>query len=130
MIPENLKYSKTHEWVRLDEGNFAVMGITDYAVQQLGDIVFLDLPKIGAKVTEGQPLGVIESVKAAVDLYSPVTGEVVEVNAPLANDFETLAKDPYSAGWMAKIRVAGADALKHLLSAAEYQKLAEGEAKP
>jgi glycine cleavage system H protein len=128
MTPENLKYTKSHEWARI-EGNVVTMGITDYAVQQLGDIVFLDLPKVGAKATAGQPIGVIESVKAAVDLYAPVSGEVVEVNSPLANDFESLAKDPYGAGWMAKIKVADANALANLLSAADYQKTVESEAK-
>ena len=129
MTPENLRYTKSHEWTRLDAGNLVTMGITDYAVQQLGDIVFLDLPKIGAKATEGQPIGVIESVKTAVDLYSPVSGEVVEVNSPLANDFDALAKDPYGKGWMAKIKVQGTAALDGLLSAADYQKLVDGEAK-
>ncbi|MFZ4694434.1 MAG: glycine cleavage system protein GcvH [Verrucomicrobiia bacterium] len=129
MLPENLKYTKSHEWTRLDEGNLVTIGITDYAVQQLGDIVFLDLPKVGAKATEGQPIGVIESVKAAVDLYSPVSGEVVEVNSPLANDFDALTKDPYGKGWMAKIKVANAGVLQGLLSAADYQKLVDSEAK-
>ena len=129
MTPENLKYTKSHEWTRLDEGNLVSIGITDYAVQQLGDIVFLDLPKVGAKATEGQPIGVIESVKAAVDLYSPVSGEVVAVNAPLANDFDALTKDPYGKGWMAKIKVANAGVLQGLLSATDYQKLVESEAK-
>jgi glycine cleavage system H protein len=129
MTPENLKYTKSHEWTRLDEGNLVSIGITDYAVQQLGDIVFLDLPKVGAKATEGQPIGVIESVKAAVDLYSPVSGEVVEVNSTLANDFDALTKDPYGKGWMAKIKVANAGVLQGLLSATDYQKLVESEAK-
>ena len=129
MTPENLKYTKSHEWTRLDEGNLVSIGITDYAVQQLGDIVFLDLPKVGAMATEGQPIGVIESVKAAVDLYSPVSGEVVEVNSPLANDFDALTKDPYGKGWMAKIKVANAGVLQGLLSATDYQKLVESEAK-
>lgn len=129
MTPENLKYTKSHEWARLDGGNLVTMGITDYAVQQLGDIVFLDLPKVGAKATGGQPIGVIESVKAAVDLYSPVSGEVVEVNSPLASDFETLAKDPYGKGWMMKVKVADAGALQGLLPAADYQKLVASEAK-
>ena len=129
MTPENLKYTKSHEWTRLDEGNLVTIGITDYAVQQLGDIVFLDLPKVGAKATEGQPIGVIESVKAAVDLYSPVSGEVVEVNSTLANDFDALTKDPYGNGWMAKIKVANAGVLQGLLSATDYQKLVDSEAK-
>jgi glycine cleavage system H protein len=130
MVPEDLKYAKTHEWARLDAAaNIVTMGITDFAVQQLGDIVFLELPKVGAQVTQDTPLGVIESVKAAVDLLAPVTGEVVETNAPLANDLETIGRDPYGQGWMVRIRVAGADALSGLLDPQEYRRHLEAEAK-
>jgi len=95
MVPEDLKYAKTHEWARFDAGaKLVTMGITGFAVEQLGDVVFLELPKVGARVTRDTPLGVIESVKAAVDLFAPVTGEVVEVNTPLADHFETLVGDP------------------------------------
>ena len=129
MVPEDLRYSKTHEWARLDAGaDVVTMGITDFAVEQLGDVVFLELPRVGARLTRGTPLGVIESVKAAVDLFAPVSGEVVEVNTPLADDFETLSRDPYGRGWMVKIRVAGADALSGLLSPEEYRKHLEAEA--
>jgi len=129
MVPEDLRYAKTHEWARFDAGAAVVtMGISEFAVEQLGDIVFLELPKVGAQVTRDTPLGVIESVKAAVDLFAPVTGEVVEVNAPLADHFETLARDPYGQGWMVKIRVAAADALSGLLSPEEYRKHLEAEA--
>ena len=130
MVPEDLKYAKTHEWARFDAGaNLVTMGITDFAVEQLGDIVFLELPKVGAKVARDTALGVIESVKVAVDLYAPVAGEVVEVNAPLADHFEPLSLDPYGRGWMVKIRVAGADALAGLLGPQEYRKHLESEAK-
>ncbi|NUN93860.1 MAG: glycine cleavage system protein GcvH [Verrucomicrobiae bacterium] len=129
MIPENLKYTKSHEWIRLDGDRLATMGITAYAVQQLGDIVFLDLPKVGAKAVAGQTIGVIESVKAAVDLYAPISGEVLEVNTLLAENFEALAKDPYGQGWMAKIRGAEEGVPPDLLSAAEYQKWIAQEAK-
>lgn len=130
MVPEDLKYAKTHEWARLDAAaNVVTMGITDFAVQQLGDIVFLELPKVGSQVTQDAPLGVIESVKAAVDLFAPVTGEVVETNAPLANDLETIGRDPYGQGWMVRIRVAGADALSGLLEPQEYRRHLEAEAK-
>jgi len=130
MVPEDLKYAKTHEWARLDAAaNVVTMGITDFAVQQLGDIVFLELPKVGSQVTQDTPLGVIESVKAAVDLFAPVTGEVVETNAPLANDLETVGRDPYGQGWMVRIRVAGADALSGLLEPQEYRRHLEAEAK-
>jgi len=129
MLPEDLKYTKTHEWVRLDAGaNVVTMGITDFAAKQLGDIVFLELPKSGARITKETPLGVIESVKAAVDLYAPVTGEVAEVNAPLADNLEILSRDPYNQGWMVKVKVADAGALSGLLSPEEYHKHIESEA--
>jgi glycine cleavage system H protein len=129
MVPEDLKYAKTHEWARFDAGaKLVTMGITGFAVEQLGDVVFLELPKVGARVTRDTPLGVIESVKAAVDLFAPVTGEVVEVNTPLADHFETLVGDPYGQGWMAKIRVPGADPLSGLLSPEAYRKHLEAEA--
>jgi len=130
MLPEDLRYAKTHEWARLDAGaNVVTVGITDFAIEQLGDIVYLELPKAGVEATRETPLGVIESVKVAVDLYAPVTGEVVEVNAPLADNFETLSRDPYGQGWMVKIEVADAGALAGLLSPDEYRKHLESEAK-
>jgi glycine cleavage system H protein len=130
MLPKDLRYTRTHEWARLDAGAAVVtVGLTDFAVEQLGDIVFLELPKAGAKATKDAPLGVIESVKAAVDLYAPVTGEVVEVNTGLADDFDTLRRDPYGQGWMVRIKVAGADALAGLLSPDAYRKHLESEAK-
>jgi len=129
MLHEDLKYAKTHEWARLDAGaNVVTMGITDFAAEQLGDIVFLELPKVGAQVTKETPLGVIESVKVAVDLYAPVTGEIAEVNAPLADNLETISRDPYGQGWMVKIKVADAGALSGLLGPKEYRKHAESEA--
>jgi glycine cleavage system H protein len=129
MTPPELKYSRTHEWARLDAGNIVTMGITDFAVEQLGDIVFLEFPKPGTATKQGAPVGVIESVKAAIDLYAPVDGEVVEANSPLAENFDTLAKDPYGAGWMVKIKVAGPTALAGLMTAEEYQKHLEQEGK-
>ena len=129
MLPGDLKYAKTHEWARLDAGaNVVTMGITDFAAEQLGDIVFLELPKVGGKATRDTPLGAIESVKVAVDLYAPVTGEVVEVNSPLADNLETLGHDPYGQGWLVKIKVADAGALSGLLGPKEYRKHAESEA--
>ena len=128
MVPEDLRYSKTHEWARFDAGaKLVTMGITGFAVEQLGDVVFLELPKVGARVTRDTPLGVIESVKAAVDLFAPVMGEVVEINTPLADNLETLSRDPYGQGWMVRIRVAGAGALSGLLTPEEYRKHLEAE---
>ena len=127
MIPEDLKYSRTHEWARLEAGNVVTMGITAFAVEQLGDIVFLDLPKAGTATRQGQPMGVIESVKAAVDLYAPVTGEVVQSNSALSANFDLLSQDPFGQGWMVKIKVADASALSGLLSADQYRKHLEEE---
>jgi len=130
MVPEDLKYSKTHEWARFDAAaNTVTIGITDFAVGQLGDIVYLELPKVGAQTTREMPFGVIESVKAAVDLFAPVTGEVSEINESLPDDLDTLSHDPYGRGWMVKVKIDSPHALAGLLSAAEYQALIETEAK-
>lgn len=129
MTPGDLKYTQTHEWARMGEGNIVTAGITDFAVEQLGDIVFLELPTVGAGTQQATPMGVIESVKAAVDLCAPVAGEVVEVNSPLCEDFDTLAKDPYGAGWLVKIKVSDASALAGLMSPDDYRRLVENETK-
>lgn len=129
MIPEHLKYSRTHEWACLEDGNVVTMGITAYAAEQLGDIVFLDLPKAGTQTRQGQPMGVIESVKAAVDLYAPVTGSVVESNSALASQLDLIAQAPYGQGWMVKIQVADASVLAGLLTAEQYRKHCEEEPK-
>ena len=118
--PENLRYTKEHEWVRV-EGDFAVVGITDHAQQELGDIVYVDLPKIGAAVEQGKSLGSVESVKAVSDVYSPVSGEVIEVNESLGQSPEKLNQDPHGAAWLVKIRLSAPDQLKSLLSAGDYQ---------
>ncbi|MBI5724259.1 MAG: glycine cleavage system protein GcvH [Planctomycetes bacterium] len=128
MIPQDYKYLKSHEWAKID-GDVATVGITDFAVGQLGDIVFLELPKVGAKVNKDSAMCVIESVKAAVDINAPVSGEVMEVNTPLTQDFETLGKDPYGQGWMVKIKIRDAKELSSLLGAAEYKKVTEEEPK-
>jgi len=120
MYPENFRYTKEHEWVLL-EGDTGTIGITDHAQKELGDIVYVDLPKVGAHVQQGRSLGSVESVKAVSDIYSPVTGEVTEVNPLLADAPETLNQDPHGSGWLVKIRVAATDDLKNLLSAADYQ---------
>ena len=119
MIPEDLKYSKEHEWVRLEE-DIATVGITDYAQGELGDIVFVELPRVGTKVECMKPFGTIEAVKAISDLYSPLTGEVVEVNGDLEGDSSIINSDPYGEGWIIKIRCSDAEELKSLLSAADY----------
>lgn len=118
------RYSETHEWVGVD-GDTATVGITDYAQAQLGDVVFLELPRSGQRITAGESFGVIESVKAASDLYAPVTGTILEVNERLAQTPELVNSDPTGEGWLLKVRVDG-DLPDGLLDEAAYQKLTEG----
>jgi glycine cleavage system H protein len=122
MVPQDLRYTKEHEWVRI-EGDMATVGITDYAAEQLGDVVFVELPELGRSVTQFAPIGVIESVKAVSDLFAPLNGEVVEANAELSNAPELLNSDPYKTGWMLRIRIADAKQLDDLLDAAAYEAL-------
>jgi len=124
--PDNLKYLDTHEYARL-EGETATIGITAFAVDQLGDIVFLELPEVGDTVEKGEKFGTIESVKAVEDLNSPVTGTVVEVNAPLIDAPEQIGDDPYGEGWLLKVEIENATDLDDALTAAEYQEQVEGE---
>ncbi len=122
-IPQNLIYTKDHEWVRVD-GDTAVVGITDYAQGELGDVVFVQLPSPGAKIKQGEAIGSIEAVKAVADIYSPVSGEVVEVNAVLNDKPETMNQDPYGQGWVAKIKMSNLAADRaNLLDAAAYSAL-------
>jgi glycine cleavage system H protein len=116
-------YTETHEWVTVD-GEIATVGITDYAQAQLGDVVFLELPSIGKELEAGDTVGVIESVKAASDLYSPVAGSVLEVNESLSDNPEQVNKDPYGAGWLIRVRLNG-DLSEGLLDEAGYQSLTE-----
>ena len=119
MYPDNFRYTKEHEWV-LVEDNVATVGITDYAQQELGDVVYVELPEVGDKVVKDDPFGAVESVKAVSDLYAPVSGTVLEFNDALPETPETINEDPYGDGWMIKVRVAaGGDA--GLLSAADYK---------
>ena len=118
--PDNFRFTKEHEWVSV-EGDVGTMGITDHAQHELGDIVYVDLPKSGTAVSQGHAIGSVESVKAVSDIYSPVSGEVVEANETLANAPETLNSDPHGAAWLVKIRLSQPDELKNLLSAADYQ---------
>jgi len=122
MVPQDLRYTKEHEWVRV-EGDIATVGITDYASEQLGDVVFVELPALGRSVAQSAPIGVIESVKAVSDLFAPVSGEVVEANSELASAPELLNSDPYTAGWMLRIRIEDAGQLGDLLDAAAYEAL-------
>ena len=121
-VPGDLKYTKEHEWAKI-EGDRARIGITDFAQEQLGDVVFVELPKVGAKVTSMSTFGVVESVKAVSDLFAPLAGEVVEVNAELPKKPETVNRDPYGQGWMLVIRMANPAEANALLSAAQYEQL-------
>lgn len=127
MYPEQFRYTKEHEWVRL-EGDTGVIGITDHAQHELGDIVFVDLPKIGARVEAGQTLGSVESVKAVSDIYSPVTGEVTEINEALAEAPEKLNSDPHGEAWLAKMKIDDPAQVNALMSAADYQAYIQAEA--
>jgi glycine cleavage system H protein len=118
-------YTETHEWVEVD-GDVATIGITNFAQSQLGDVVFLELPSVGRMLESGDSFGVVESVKAASDLYSPVAGTVVEVNESLSENPETVNRDPYAAGWLIKVRLNG-DLGEGLLDESGYKALTEGE---
>jgi glycine cleavage system H protein len=118
--PEDLRYTKEHEWVRV-AGDVGTIGITDHAQKELGDIVYVDLPKVGAHIEQGKSLGSVESVKAVSDIYSPVSGEVTEVNESLAQAPEKLNQDPHGAAWLVKLRLSAPNEAKGLLSAADYQ---------
>lgn len=120
MYPANFHYTKEHEWVRV-EGDIGVVGITDHAQQELGDIVYVDLPKVGATVEQGKTLASVESVKAVSDVYAPVSGEVVEVNSLLATSPEKLNEDPHGDAWLVKIKLSAPDEIKQLLSPEDYQ---------
>lgn len=122
--PTERRYLKTHEWVLMEDGE-AVIGITDYAQHALGDIVYLDLPQVGDTFGPEEIFGVIESVKAASDLYTPVGGEVVAINSALVDDQAPISSDPYGEGWMIRIKPSGAEGA--LLTAAEYEQVVEAE---
>jgi glycine cleavage system H protein len=121
MYPENLHYTKQHEWVRLSD-DVGVVGITDYAQKELGDIVYVDLPRVGAKAERGKAMGSVESVKAVSDIFSPISGEVIEINDALATAPEKLNESPHGDGWLVKIRLSIPAEIPGLLSAADYEK--------
>lgn len=122
--PKDLRYSPTHEWSKLD-GDTLTVGITDFAQDQLGDVVFVELPEVGREVAAGEAVAVVESVKTASDIYAPVSGTVTEVNHALTDAPETINGEPYEAGWMFRLRVSGEDALSGLLSAEDYDALSQ-----
>ncbi len=126
MYPTNFHYTKEHEWVHFKD-DVAMVGITDHAQEELGDIVFVDLPRVGTQVEKGKSLGSVESVKAVSDVYAPVSGEVIEVNDMLSTAPEKLNEDAHGAGWLVKIRLSAPGEIQGLLSAEEYQKYITAE---
>jgi glycine cleavage system H protein len=120
MYPSDYRYTKEHEWVRV-EGDIATVGITDYAQHELGDVVYVELPKPGAKLNAGQSFGTVESVKAVSDIYAPVAGEVTEVNSSLSETPEAINKDPHGKAWLIKLKLADSSAVGKLMNAAAYE---------
>ena len=125
-LPTELKYANSHEWVRVD-GEVATVGITDYAQNALGDVVYVELPEVGVDLAASDEAGVVESVKAASDIYFPISGEVVEINEDLEDMPEAINTDPYGDGWFFKLKISDATELDALLSAEEYQDFVEAE---
>jgi glycine cleavage system H protein len=125
-VPEDLKYTREHEWARV-KGNRVTVGITDFAQDQLGDVVFVELPTVGDEVKKGEAFGVVESTKAVSDLFAPVGGKVVEVNDPLTDAPEALNEDPYEEGWLVVVELADPKDLSDLLDAPAYRKFVEEE---
>jgi glycine cleavage system H protein len=123
--PENLRYTDTHEYVELN-GDVANVGITAFAIDQLGDIVFLELPEVGSTITKGAAFGTVESVKAVEDLKAPIGGKVVECNQAMVDAPEALAEDPYGAGWLIKVKVSDAAQVDSMMTAADYRSKVEG----
>jgi glycine cleavage system H protein len=128
MYPDDRRYTKEHEWVRV-EGDRGRVGITDYAQDQLGDVVYLELPEVGRALKAGESFGTVESVKAVSELYAPVSGEVVEVNSELVSKPEAINSDPHGRAWMIMVRLSDAKEPGRLLDAAAYQALVESESK-
>jgi glycine cleavage system H protein len=120
MYPSDYRYTKVHEWIKVS-GNAGTIGITDYAQHELGDVVFVEMPAVGAKITAGQVFGTVESVKAVSEIFAPVSGEVTEGNAALSGAPETLNSDPHGAGWLIKIKLANPAEVSALMDAAAYQ---------
>src|SRR6056297_3159396 len=126
-IPSDLKYTREHEWVRVDDDATVTVGITDHAQAQLGDLVFVEVPEIGTSFGAGDAAAVVESVKAASDIYAPLAGEVVEANEDLAESPELINNDPYGEGWIYKLKIENPDALQELMGADDYETYAESE---
>ena len=126
-IPSELKYSKEHEWVRIDDDGHAIVGITDHAQELLGDMVYVELPEVGTNVAVEDETGVVESVKAASDVYAPVSGEIIEVNEDLVDEPESINSEPYEGGWLYKVELANESDVEALLTPDEYADLIADE---
>lgn len=126
-VPNDLKYTRDHEWVRTEDDSTVTVGITDHAQAQLGDLVFVEVPELGTSFGAGDAAAVVESVKAASDVYAPVAGEVVEANEDLADSPELINNDPYGEGWIYKLKIENPDALSELLGPDDYEAYAESE---
>jgi len=127
MFPKECRYAETHEWARPEKDlNIVTVGISSFAVEQLGDIVYLELPKVGTKVQKGMSFGMVESVKATSELYAPLSGEVAEVNSDISNNFEAFKSDPYGAAWLIKIKPSDKKELDGLMDAETYEKQLKG----
>lgn len=124
-VIEGIKYTREHEWVKI-EGNVGITGITDYAQSELSDIVMVEPPKVGTKITAGDAVGTIEAVKAVSDLFAPLSGEVIEINEKVTKDPTIINKDPYNEGWLYKIRISAQEEIEKLLTAEQYKELIAG----
>jgi len=125
-IPDDLKYSEEHQWVQVED-HIAMIGISDFAQEQLGEIVFLELPEVGDQLQSGKPYGVVESAKSVSDLYAPISGEVIEINAELPDSPEIINSSPYEEGWMVKVKLIDPTELDDLFDAASYEEMIEDE---
>jgi glycine cleavage system H protein len=125
LVPKELLYTDQHEWL-LRDGEVGTVGITDYAQHELGDIVFVELPKVGDRISQGQPFGTVEAVKTVAELFAPVSGEVLEVNESLTEDAGQVNQDPYAAGWMIRVRLGDPDEVDRLMTPEEYEKMVQG----
>ncbi len=127
MIDRDVRYSQTHEWARVEDDGTVSVGLSGYAIEQLGDVVYMELPSVGDVVARGEVFGVVESVKAASDMNAPVTGKVAAVNDTVQDDPDVLKRDTYGAGWLVRIEVAGLDEYEVMLDAEEYEKVIQSE---
>ncbi|MSS73380.1 MAG: glycine cleavage system protein GcvH [Candidatus Latescibacteria bacterium] len=125
LVPKELLYTDQHEWL-LRDGEVGTVGITDYAQHELGDIVFVELPSVGDKISQGQPFGTVEAVKTVAELFSPVSGEILEINESLTEDAGQVNHDPYAAGWMIRVRLGDPDEVDRLMTPEEYEKMIQG----